>query len=912
MFPSPGFARGDGHGYAEAVASDPLSYRRRLLAVELLATLFEVAVVGLPLLALAPLDEAQRLQAATVAPPVVLTAWLAFRIVERTLRGPIDRLIRTRRSGAVATVEQLKAAYDAALHLPQRLCWIRAALIVVVATGIAAWLAHKTPLPWRAVGVAATVALFHGLGAQALRGTAVAQLLEPVFDGLFRDRSPLSSFADRLWGRLVRAGLATATAAVVVIAAVTHLSLPVSRLVLERLELAYAPTLAVLLVGWVWSARRLMEPVQRYLTAADADGSPRPAIAEPLTREAYRSAQLLPYQLALSKLATALLALGLLVVAGPLWFELDLEKALLIASEGAVISFGAAIYEVLWHRATLRQLLTHFAALHRPPPTEARPPLSLRSKMLTSFGGLILFACGLSTFWSFVQYKNMATGFIQREAELRLSATVETLRGSLHRIPSLPDEPARAHAVELELSRLAPSDDERGVLYYRAPGSSPPLRALSGSHPTVSRLPEPAALALANTEKGRLDFAGLHLCGAFVRLRDRGDRDLGTLALLLPGYRRQLGYNVDPQIVILVGFFVVLALASFGMVVLVVRDLTGPVRLLERRAHAMAEGDLSRPVLYASGEADEVGRLTYAFEEMRRALSDKLRSSTEINLSLEAEVSRRTSELERRNQELHGALEALQRTQAELLRSEKMASMGRLVAGIAHEINNPVNAVVNTVAPLSGTLDELLAQVTPLGEREAGLGESAADLKAMLRVIERGARRTKEIVQALHNYSRGDDDRLLEVDLHRGLDESLDLLRHHLKHGITVERGYGEIGRLRGYAGQLNQVFMNLLTNAAQAIAETGRPGTIRIATERRDGWITVTIIDDGPGIPSELLPRIFDPFFTTKDVGQGSGLGLSIVHGIVERHGGSIAVDSHLGQGTIFTVRLPVDQAGR
>jgi hypothetical protein len=278
---------------------------------------------------------------------------------------------------------------------------------------------------------------------------------------------------------------------------------------------------------------------------------------------------------------------------------------------------------------------------------------------------------------------------------------------------------------------------------------------------------------------------------------------------------------------------------------------------------------------------------------MRRALNEKLRSSTEINLSLEQEVTRRTAELERRNRELAEALERLKRAQDELVRSEKMASMGRLVAGIAHEINNPVNAVVNTVGPLESTLEGLAD------------GGAIADVREMIRVIQNGAKRTKEIVQALHSYSRGDD-RLVEVDLHRGIDESLELLRHHLKNGITVERSYGEVGRVRGHAGQLHQVFMNLLTNAAQALSDQERGGTIRIATAREGDRVVISVADDGPGIPAEVLPRIFDPFFTTKDVGQGSGLGLSIVHGIVDRHGGNIRVASEVGHGTTFTVILP------
>jgi C4-dicarboxylate-specific signal transduction histidine kinase len=195
----------------------------------------------------------------------------------------------------------------------------------------------------------------------------------------------------------------------------------------------------------------------------------------------------------------------------------------------------------------------------------------------------------------------------------------------------------------------------------------------------------------------------------------------------------------------------------------------------------MAKGDLLRPVSSIAAEADEVGRLIFSFEEMRRALSERLRSSTEINLSLEQEVSRRTAELERRNRELAEALEQLRRAQDELVRSEKLASMGRLVAGIAHEINNPVNAVVNTAGPLEEAIGEVA--------RGDGAQATMDEIRDMLRVIQRGANRTKEIVQALHNYSRGDEDRLTDVDLERALDDSLDLLRHHLR-GVTVEKHY--------------------------------------------------------------------------------------------------------------------------
>jgi signal transduction histidine kinase len=318
-----------------------------------------------------------------------------------------------------------------------------------------------------------------------------------------------------------------------------------------------------------------------------------------------------------------------------------------------------------------------------------------------------------------------------------------------------------------------------------------------------------------------------------------------------------------------------------------------PIRRLEQRADGMARGELADPVV-AGGEGDEIGRLTLALEEMRRALRDKLRSTEEVNLDLERAVQMRTADLARKNRELAEALDKLTRAQEQLVRSEKLASIGQLVAGIAHEINNPVNAIVNTVGPLEEAV--LAIDKDP---------EAAKDVIDMVRVVQRGAQRTKAIVSALHNYSRTDDESVVDFDIDRSIDDSLELLRHILKGNVAVEKKYAHPGRVRGHAGQINQVFMNLLTNAAQALA--GRDNaTITIETRGDADGVEVKISDNGSGIPAEVLPRIWDPFFTTKDVGEGTGLGLSIVHELVERHGGTIECKTKLGEGTTFTVKLP------
>ena len=353
---------------------------------------------------------------------------------------------------------------------------------------------------------------------------------------------------------------------------------------------------------------------------------------------------------------------------------------------------------------------------------------------------------------------------------------------------------------------------------------------------------------------------------------------------------------------VMIGSVALALCLALGLVLLIVRDMVTPIRALEERSDEMARGELARPVA-PWGEADEIGRLTFAFEEMRRALRDKLRSTESLNIDLEREVRRRTEVLEQRNTELRDAMEKLRRAQDDLVRSEKLASMGRLVAGIAHEINNPVNAVINTIGPLEELLGGLRDASGPAAEPE--LRRLGAEAEEMLGVIQRGATRTKAIVQALHNYSRGDDEQKREVNLGRSVDDTLDLLRHRLK-GVRVEKHVDPELRIEGFAGQIDQVLMNLVTNAAQAIGDRPGGGTITITAGGDPERVVLTVADDGPGMAPEILTRIFDPFFTTKDVGEGSGLGLSIVHGIVERHGGKIAAESLPGRGTTFRVWLP------
>jgi len=416
----------------------------------------------------------------------------------------------------------------------------------------------------------------------------------------------------------------------------------------------------------------------------------------------------------------------------------------------------------------------------------------------------------------------------------------------------------------------------------------------------IPRLPWYVIAGLRGSGDQRFTLPQLGLDGRGGRLIVRWNGhvyDVGAVALFYPSYYGRGGLPVRPLKQLFV-FFVVLLFTCGGVIVLSISQFATNVRSLQRRASEMARGALSEPMI-ATGEGDEIGSLTVALEDMRRALRDRIQLTEEMNANLEKTVQNRTADLAKKNKELAETLDKLARSQKQLVRSEKLASIGQLVAGIAHEINNPVNAMVNTVAPIEEAIEELAHA------KDDNRQVSLEELRDMLRVMQRGAQRTKAIVTALRNYSRNDDDNVGEFDVNRLIEDSLSLLGHLTRGHIDVEKDFGDIGKISGHAGQIGQVFMNLLTNAAQAVQ--GMPNAkIIIKTTGTPEAVTIFVADNGSGIPKDVLPRIWDPFFTTKDVGEGTGLGLSITYELVERHAGTIEVDTEVGEGTSFTIVLP------
>lgn len=278
-------------------------------------------------------------------------------------------------------------------------------------------------------------------------------------------------------------------------------------------------------------------------------------------------------------------------------------------------------------------------------------------------------------------------------------------------------------------------------------------------------------------------------------------------------------------------------------------------------------------------------------------------------------------ELEQHNQELARRKAELERLQAQIVHSEKMASLGQLAAGIAHELNNPAGFIYGNMELLSERVTELegflkasespqpsLSQTFEMrgGEEAIDYQEAVADLRSIITDCQDGAERIRDVVQNLRLFSRLDEAEFKQVDLHEGIESTLRLLsRYYSSNLITLRRDYADLPRVNCYAGQLNQVWMNLLVNAAQAIGSDC--GEVAITTSLKDESVLVSISDTGSGIEAAHLDKIFDPFFTTKPIGEGTGLGLSIIYGIIERHNGSIRVASCKGGGATFTVTLPV-----
>ena len=315
-------------------------------------------------------------------------------------------------------------------------------------------------------------------------------------------------------------------------------------------------------------------------------------------------------------------------------------------------------------------------------------------------------------------------------------------------------------------------------------------------------------------------------------------------------------------------------------------------------------------------------------DDLEHVIAERTAELGAAKSRLEEDIRQREraeEELRRRNNELTELNARLSMAQEQLVQSDKLASIGQLAAGVAHEINNPIGYIFSNFGTLQGYQDQLFAMLAMYQAAEAHMpAEVAARVKALrdeidldflrddipvlMRESNEGIARVRHIVQDLKDFSRVDaNQEWVWANLHTGIESTLNIVANEVKYRADLVKRFGQIPDIECLPSQINQVVLNLVVNAAHAIGE--QRGQITIATGCREQMVWISVSDNGSGIAPENMKRIFDPFFTTKPIGKGTGLGLSLAYGIVSKHQGRISVASELGQGTTFTIELPVHQ---
>lgn len=381
-------------------------------------------------------------------------------------------------------------------------------------------------------------------------------------------------------------------------------------------------------------------------------------------------------------------------------------------------------------------------------------------------------------------------------------------------------------------------------------------------------------------------------------------------------------------------FLLAWAILLIGAVVFVLKDFN-LVPYNNLSTSALLISSALEALLLSFALADKINILRKEKQESQEqamaAMAEIAKIGREQNIILETKVNERTLALKESNRELSKAIEELKEAESQLVASEKMASLGQLTAGIAHEINNPMNFVRSNIRPLErdiGIIIELLEKVEGVARSAASDEEKKAliqqikaqadydylksEINDLMQGILEGSTRTAEIVRELRNFSRIDEAELQKSSINNGIESTLVIVNHMFHRRIAIDKSYGDLPLIDCYPGKLNQVFLNIITNGVQAIhAKFGNQpgGVLTIRTAANGNTVSTLFKDNGVGMDKTTREKIFEPFFTTKRASQGTGLGMSIVYGIISKHQGKITVKSIPGEGTEFLIHLPVTQ---
>lgn len=459
------------------------------------------------------------------------------------------------------------------------------------------------------------------------------------------------------------------------------------------------------------------------------------------------------------------------------------------------------------------------------------------------------------------------------------------------------------------------------------------LKATDSPNPVVQGIAKqlqqriPNLRTITSTQELQVNFQGEDYSVHIEPWRDSYGLDwLVMTSIPHSAFMSQINANTHITILLCFGALILTTISG----IFTGRWISHPVLRLKQASQAMASGDLNQTV--TDGNIQELNVLAHSFNHMAGQLRESFIALENSNAELEARVEERTVELKT-------AMSELQRTQAQVLQSEKMSSLGQLVAGIAHEINNPVNFIHGNITHLDEYTQNLLQMIYLYQERyssndpeiqalaeEIDLEFLIEDLQKILPSMKMGTERIRNIVRSLRNFSRMDEAEFKAVDIHEGIESTLLILQHRLKNksdcpAIEVVKNYGNLPQVECYPGQLNQVLMNVLVNAIDALDELDikrtsqqieeNPSQITIRTSVVDSQsIEIAIADNAQGMPESVQSRIFDPFFTTKPVGKGTGMGMAISYQIItEKHGGKLQCFSSLGQGSNFIIQVPIRQ---
>lgn len=407
----------------------------------------------------------------------------------------------------------------------------------------------------------------------------------------------------------------------------------------------------------------------------------------------------------------------------------------------------------------------------------------------------------------------------------------------------------------------------------------------------------------------------------------------GGVLLAASGYVAHKGYR--PAYYYFIAWFIF----AVGREILSLRNL-GVIGYNAFTTYIFYIGSATEAIVLSLALADRINILQrdkdLSQKEALRVSIENERLIRDQNIILEKNVAERTEELSTANKQLNQALVSLKDAQTQLVDAEKMASLGQLTAGIAHEINNPINFVKSNINPLKLDMKDIfevigeynrlhtintgdvniykqeLKQIAEL-QQQIDVEFIKTEVEQLIQGIEDGAERTAEIVRGLRTFSRLDESELKTVNVHDGIDSTIVLIRNNIPFDVQIIKDFKADGNIECYPGKLNQVFMNIISNGLQAIsakAVKGSNESITIATRNKEkGQIEISIGDTGTGMTEEVKHRVFEPFFTTKDVGEGTGLGMAIVFKIIEKHHGKIDIISSPGNGAEFVLTLPVTQ---